>query len=78
MAHLAKGPVTAVLVGLCGGAALSFALAPMLQPILGDLPPNPWLIAASVPALALIGVASVALPSLKARKLQPAALLRQD
>ncbi len=76
--HIAKRPVTAVLAGLCAGAVFGIALAPILKPFLGDAPPSPWLVAAAVFLLTLIASAAFALPAIRARKLEPAALLRQE
>ena len=78
MLRLAKGPVAFLLVGLTAGVVLLIAIAPLIRPLLGTAPLSPWLVAAAVFLLTLIASAAFALPAIRARKLEPAALLRQE
>jgi ABC-type antimicrobial peptide transport system permease subunit len=73
-----RGPVFAVLAGLGSGAVLLYLMAPVMQPLLSDVQPSPKLIGASVLLLALVAAVAVAIPAIRARKLEPSALLRQD
>lgn len=77
--RLARRPVRAVTVGLGAGAMLLSRIAPAMQPLLsGSEERGPaWLLLA-VLALATVAAVAIAIPALRARRVEPAAVLRQE
>jgi len=66
-------------VGIGAGAALSLALGRLLEALLvGVKPTDPVLFAIAIPAVLAALVSAVALPALRAARVDPLTALRQD
>jgi predicted permease len=77
--QLARRPVLAVLIGLIAGLLLLLAISPVLQPLLTSVQTSdPLVVGGAITALMALTMAAIAMPARRVRKLQPAAILRQD
>jgi ABC-type antimicrobial peptide transport system permease subunit len=76
--RVSRGPILAVIAGLSGGAILLLAMAPQIRPLLIDLQLKPVVVIGSAGLLAFVAGVAIAIPAVRTRRLEPAALLRQD